>query len=342
MGKTSIEWATHTWNPITGCTPVSEGCKNCYAARMAKRLAGRFGYPEAPNQFDVTFHPDKLEEPLHWRKPRVVFVCSMGDLFHEDVEYEQLDKIFAAMSIATKHTFLVLTKRPDRAREYLLADRGCLRDTADRVDEAIADEFDYWDAEPFMFTDPWPPSHIYLGVSVENQDYIQERVGTLMRIPAAKRFISFEPLLGAISDETLRGIFTGWPEQVGPDEWVQTYPIPDGVIVGGESGPGARPMHPDWVYPIRDWCVEAGVAFTFKQWGAWAPHEHFDIADFKTEPMNKLIDGNGEDVRWGLGSKDPIKLMVRVGKKGAGRELDGQVWDQFPWDLLTDDMEGLE
>jgi len=193
---------------------------------MAKRLAGRYGYPESPHEFDVTFHPDRLGEPLRWsRKDMVVFVCSMSDLFHEDVSFEQITSILGIMSASCglwwMRTYLILTKRPHRAAEYFasLPDNNFL----------------------------WPMSHVWLGVTVETQDQMW-RVVELLTIPAAKHFVSIEPCLGPVD---LSGVIKAL----------------DGVIVGGESGPSARPMDPDWVRSIRDACVEAGVPFTFKQHG---------------------------------------------------------------------------
>jgi protein gp37 len=293
-------WWDKSWNPITGCTPVSEGCKNCYAERIAKRLAGRFGYPEAPHEFDVTFHPDRLDEPLHWRKPRVVFVCSMGDLFHEDVGLVETARIWQVMERAANHTFLVLTKRPERMAGW------------------IADWM-YSEPESGIFGGGVLPN-VWLGVTVEKQEYLQERVGTLLRIPAAKRFISFEPLLGPIDFKERKppcehpGCYhhvTHPCEGCGRVGGYVPFHMLDGVIVGGESGPGARPMHPDWARDIRDKAVAAGVPFTFKQWGAWLHHSMY--------------------------GRHGIHTYERVGKKAAGRKLDGQVWDQFPWDLLEED-----
>lgn len=288
MGKTKIEWATHTWSPITGCSHAgSPGCDHCYARRMAKRLVGRAGYPESPHEFDVTLHPDRLDQPLHWKKPRVVFVCSMSDLFHEDVPFEFIGKVFAFAIPADWHTFLILTKRPERMREFV----------------------SWFKAKTGLFLTSF--RHIWLGVTVETQAELW-RAQELVDIPAAKRFVSVEPCLGLVD-------FTGYLGQL------------DGVIVGGESGPGARPMHPDWARSINSQCLAAGVPFTFKQHGEWLAYKALSLEVITSGELR------GREFLWV--PETPIRgglaeLMVRVGKKAAGRELDGKVWDEFPWELL--------
>ena len=246
MGTTKIEWAERTWNPVTGCTPISEGCQNCYAERMSKRLAGRAGYP-AEEPFQVTLHPDRLEEPLRWRKARKVFVCSMSDLFHDDVPDDFIEKVFNVMDRCGAehnatgnrgHIFMVLTKRPHRMKAFV--DRWWRSFQAHGV-------------EPYM-------ERIWLGVTAENQDQADKRIPILLQIPAAVKFVSVEPMLGRLTlDDYINAYYPG--------------PLGDGiswVICGGETGPGARPMHPDWVRSLRDQCEEAGVPFFFKQWGEWA------------------------------------------------------------------------
>lgn len=208
-----IEWTESTWNPVTGCTRISPGCKHCYAERMARRLQA-MGQPNYRNGFRLTVHPHVVQAPLRWRKPRVIFVNSMSDLFHKDVPFEFVRQVFDVMERAGQHTFQVLTKRPEVALEY-----------ADRL--------------------PWP-DNVWLGTSVESALYTH-RIKTLRQIPAGVRFLSLEPLLGPIPNLPLRGI--------------------DWVIVGGESGPGARPMEKAWATQIRDRCLARGVPFFFKQWG---------------------------------------------------------------------------
>ncbi len=211
--NSSIEWTDSTWNPVTGCTKISPGCKHCYAERMAIRLAG-MNQPRYRNGFEVTLQPDLVRLPLRWRQPRVIFVNSMSDLFHEDVPEPFIAEVFDTMIAAHWHTFQILTKRADRLGEIA----------------------------PHL---PWP-INVWMGVSIESPRYVS-RIEPLRTVPAAVRFLSVEPLLAPIPFLSLSGI--------------------DWVIVGGESGPGARPMEAQWVREIRDRCVVSGVPFFFKQWG---------------------------------------------------------------------------
>jgi protein gp37 len=211
--QSSIEWTEATWNPLTGCTKVSPGCKNCYAERMALRLQ-RMEQPNYANGFALTLHRGSLDLPLRWRRPMTVFVNSMSDLFHDDVPDEFIADVFDVMRRASHHRFQVLTKRSARLAEI----------------------------SPRLV---WPPN-VWMGVSVENSDYLF-RVDDLRRIGARVKFLSCEPLLGPLTDLDLGGI--------------------DWVIAGGESGPHARPMHPDWARGVRDVCLRDGVPFYFKQWG---------------------------------------------------------------------------
>jgi protein gp37 len=208
-----IEWTDATWNPITGCTKVSPGCKFCYAERLSRRLEA-MGQRNYRNGFKVTLQPHMLQHPLRWRQPRRVFVNSMSDLFHDDVPTKYITRIFDVMHRASWHQFQVLTKRSERLVEL----------------------------DPIL---KWRPQ-IWMGVSVESEGYLP-RVDHLRRTHAHVKFLSIEPLLGSLPRLNLRGI--------------------DWVIVGGESGPGARPVDPEWVREIRDRCISAGVAFFFKQWG---------------------------------------------------------------------------
>lgn len=211
--ESHIEWTDTTWNPVTGCSKVSQGCKNCYAERLAHRLQA-MGLHRYRNGFDVTLHEQAIDEPFRWKKPRKVFVNSMSDLFHEEIPLEYIQRVFAVMAAVPRHTFQILTKRSDRLRE-------------------VAGQL------------PWP-SNVWMGVSVESSDMLF-RVTDLEAVPAAVRFLSCEPLLGPLSQIPLSHI-----------HW---------VIVGGESGPGARPMEPSWVYEILHQCRAANVPFFFKQWG---------------------------------------------------------------------------
>lgn len=211
--KSAIEWTDATWNPVTGCTKVSPGCKNCYAERLSVRLQA-MGNPRYRNGFRLTIHPDQLLVPLQWRHPRRIFVNSMSDLFHESIPEDFIHQVFEVMLRAEQHIFQVLTKRAERMIEI-----------APRL--------------------PWP-TNVWQGVSVENSRYTW-RINLLEKVPAAIRFVSAEPLLGPIPQIPLNGI-----------HW---------VIVGGESGPGHRPIDPKWVRDIRDQCLAAHVPFFFKQWG---------------------------------------------------------------------------
>ncbi|MCU0863476.1 MAG: phage Gp37/Gp68 family protein [Planctomycetes bacterium] len=213
MAKSSIEWTEATWNPVTGCTKISAGCKNCYAERMARRLQG-MGVPNYRNGFELTVHEHAVDLPLSWRKPQVVFVNSMSDLFHRDVPLAFLQRVFAVMQAATEHRFQVLTKRADRLQELA----------------------------PSL---PWP-DNVWMGVSVED-DRQRHRIDHLRATPAVVKFLSLEPLLGPLPELDLHAI--------------------DWVIVGGESGPRARPMQPEWVRDLRDQAEASGVPFFFKQWG---------------------------------------------------------------------------
>ncbi len=211
--NSAIEWTESTWNPVTGCTKVSLGCRYCYAERLAKRLRA-MGNPNYANGFRVTLHEHMLEVPLKWRTPRMVFVNSMSDLFHEEVPHDFIERVFDVMHRASHHVFQILTKRSERLTR-------------------LAPELDW-------------PENVWMGVTVEHADYL-DRVECLRRTPARIKFLSLEPLLGPMPQLDLAGI--------------------DWVIVGGESGPGARPMRVEWATEIRDRCGSAGVPFFFKQWG---------------------------------------------------------------------------
>ena len=232
---TKIEWADETWNPVTGCTPISVGCKHCYAERMSKRLAGRFGYP-ADDPFRVTLHPDKLGQPLRWRKPRRVFVCSMGDLFHDAVPFSYIQNVWNIMETARQHTFMVLTKRPERMEEFLttVAGRFAVRG----------------------YMNPLP--NVIGMVTAENQEQADERIPWLLRSPFAVRGVSVEPMLGPVDIGDLLG-----------DAYSSMHggfaPGIDWIICGVETGPGARPMDLDWARDLRDQCVAAGTPYFFKR-----------------------------------------------------------------------------
>lgn len=211
--NSAIEWTEATWNPVTGCTKVSPGCKYCYAERFAKRLR-KMGSPNYKHGFKVSTHPHVLKTPFTWFRPRKVFVNSMSDIFHEKTPLYFIKKIFEVMRFAKQHQFQILTKRAERLLE---------------LDKQI----------------DWP-DNVWLGVSVENSDYLY-RADCLRKVGAKIKFLSLEPLLGPVPELKLHNI--------------------DWVVVGGESGPGARPMRREWVLEVRNQCIEKGIPFFFKQWG---------------------------------------------------------------------------
>lgn len=305
MPKSKIEWTQHTWNPVTGCTKISEGCHNCYAENMAKRFGGE-------NAFKVTLHPEKLESPLKRKKPTIYFVCSMSDLFHEDVPFEFIEKIFDVMAKTPHHTYQVLTKRPERMAQF----------------------FTWWN----WFDGEWEGKNeylrlsngklffqnIWLGVTAENQKEANRRIPILLDIPAVLRFISVEPMLEAID---LRGIALSndgsfypikcqacgkmcssgdcgvegddfWCPKCSSGDFIVELPEIDWVICGGESGQRARPLNPLWAKSLQEQCAKGDVPFFFKQWG-----------EFTCK--------NGE--------------MIRVGKKEAGHLINGQEYREMPY-----------
>lgn len=339
MAKSKIEWTDRVWNPVTGCTKISPGCQNCYAERMAKRLAGRCGYPK-DEPFRVTLHPERLEEPLRWKKPSRVFVSSIGDLFHEKVHPYDIMRIFNVMAQAKQHTFMVLTKKP----ENLLAFYKRLR-------PGVTIPGPYFSicgkGQGYAGSPPRLPDNIWIGVTAENQEQADKRIPVLLQIPAAVRFVSCEPLLGAVdlepwmilnrfevTDDILDapdGALWGRFERVG-DYWEPVMPRIDWVICGGESGPGARPMHPDWVRSLRDQCQAeaAGVPFFFKQWGEWLPCAvpRMGINEYLImTPDGKTIPGGWPEA---MATTGDTWAIAKVGKKKASRLLDGQTWDEIP------------
>lgn len=308
---TKIEWTDATWNPITGCTLVSEGCRHCYAARLAATrlsshpsragLARLNAKGEAKFTGEVRFNEQWLDQPLRWRRPRMIFVCAHGDLFHESVPDEWIDRVFAVMALASQHTFQCLTKRPERARAYLAADRCWMWQ-----DPIFGGPL----FDPTFPGSPLPLRNVWLGTSVENQAAADERIPHLLEAPAAIRFLSAEPLLG--------------PIYLHRTDFVGGFDTPyrlDWVIVGGESGHGARPMHPDWARSLRDQCANAGLPFLFKQHGAWL-HESHD--------PNGLWDWSGADERGAMHLWPDATASIHVGKKRAGRLLDGREHNGFP------------
>jgi len=284
MGDTAISWTDKTWNPIRGCSRVSAGCQRCYAEIVAARFGGP-GQPyeglakkiggEARWTGEVRFIEEHLTDPLRWRKPQRIFVNSMSDLFHEQVEGEWLDRIFAVMALAPQHTFQVLTKRPERMREYLARTARSVAPL-----ERVAREMGY----TFKFTGldgkeygllPWPIPNVHLGVSVENQATADERIPILLQTPAAVRWISAEPLLGPV-DDLCR--YLDYPIFLPPEPPGRLTAL-DWVVVGGESGPGHRPMQIEWLESIVNQCRAEGVPVWVKQDSGPKPGKQGRIPD---------------------------------------------------------------
>lgn len=365
---TKIEWTDATWNPITGCQIVSEGCRNCYAMQLAgTRLAhipSRAGLTRQNAQGkhvwagETRFNRDMLDQPLRWKRPRRIFVCAHGDLFADSVPDAWIDQVFAIMALAPQHTFQVLTKRPERMREYMdslwKSGRYLLwRDPRPGTGDAAHHGFHK------TFEALWP--HVWLGVSVEDQESADARIPLLLHTPAAVRWISAEPLLGPVDLQqlvystntractlnALTGRFSPLPVEFDfeqamprtPERVPDSLPRLDWVVVGGESGTGARPMHPDWARSLRDQCEAAGVPFFFKQWGEWAnlPAAGLDVWSIGDDPEISRFDARDWNVdKW----SEPWRPMwsdecddntvQRIGKARSGRTLDGITHDAWP------------
>jgi len=345
-----ISWTNETWNPIRGCSKVSEGCRNCYAMNVAARFSGP-GQPyeglalQAPARWtgQVKLVEDKLKDPLRWKRPRLIFVNSMSDLFHESLTFEQIDQIVAVMALARQHTFQVLTKRPERMAAYL-ASRAKSIMPLEAAARALGYTFSiYPDQNPKTgSTLPWPLRNVWWGTSVEDQAAADERLPHLLacRGHAAVLWLSMEPLLGPV---TLVG--QGLPGEqelragAMPGRGFLGGPFLDWVVVGGESGTNARPMFPAWVRSLLDECLAAWVPFHFKQWGEWTPGENvtrnqgkvlgatFKGVGMKTGPLWTFSDEYLENEE---GHIEDEPDLYRVGKKAAGRLLDGVQHDAMP------------
>lgn len=269
---THIEWTDATWNPITGCSIVSPGCTNCYAMRLAgtrlKHTPSRAGLTTDSKAGpvwtgEVRLNKQWLYQPIEWKKPRRIFVCAHSDLFAENVPDEWILDVFTVMATASHHTYQVLTKRADRMREFI--------SRPDLLNDIYANWYTF--SGGACEVQSWPLHNVWLGVSAEDQRRADERIPELLATPAAIRFVSAEPLLGPISFRWAK--WDDWKDENGRPrlsvDHLDGLRKLDWIIVGGESGTGARPMHPDWVRSIRDQCASAGTAFFFKQWGAWLP-----------------------------------------------------------------------
>lgn len=307
---TNIEWTDETWNPVRGCSRVSEGCRNCYAERVAARFSTsqmetiavdpgavtRVSFPGVFQGFAkmtpsgprwtgrVELIESKLTEPLHRKKPKRIFVNSMSDLFHEALPHKDRVRVFSKMREAPQHIYQILTKRGQVMRDF--GEWWCMQ-----------------------HVEPQMPSNWWFGVSVEDQKTADERIPLLLQTPASVRFVSYEPALGAVD-------FKRWICYTAP---LSQHTFLDWIIAGGESGPGARPTHPQWFRFVRDQCQTAGVAFFFKQWGEWAPvADHgFGGRDHRATHTFANEDGTGIE-------------MIHIGKKAAGAMLDGREWREFP------------
>lgn len=303
-----IEWTNKTWNPTTGCNKVSQGCKNCYALTMHKRLQG-MGQQKYQQDFlkGVVMHDSELRYPLTVRKPTMFFVNSMSDLFHEDVTFDFIDNVFAVMDCKPQHTFQILTKRPDRMYEYFKENRGW------RVGQLKVS----YDSKDYDLNS-WPLKNVIIGTSCEDAETFNKRSVYIAYLAQLgwRTMLSLEPLLGPINlfmDGIYENAF-GW------------------VITGGESGHGARPMHPDWIRSLRDQCAKSNTPFFFKQWGAYS---YIEKLPFKVDLISKVSHyWDHEFVK--INKKDPAELLNKfplacsVGKSKSGHLLDGKEHHEFP------------
>ena len=336
---TKIEWCQEVWNPVVGCSKCSPGCDHCYAERMAGRLAaieiskksgiditrgiGRYasvinsdGKWNGITEMDRNYDPKgEALKPLRIKKSKLIFVCSMGDLFHDNVKPNTLLSICNVQASAPQHTYIWLTKRPERMRDFIVS----------------------------TFGKGGPGKNVWCGVTVCNGAEAEKKISVLLKIPATVRFISIEPMLSKIDFRMWLNLYG----HIGPPCCVEkegfhriseyngskNQSLIDWVIVGGESGTGARPMHPEWARLIRDQCAVAMVPFLFKQWGEWAPGE---CIESQRKYSTKIYDGAGgwdscsDD--W-ITEKDYGPIMYRAGKKNTGRLLDGNIHDEYPTQL---------
>lgn len=336
VGKTDIEWTDKSWNPSTGCDKVSQGCKHCYAETVARgRLATAYStrLPVVRNElndanpFALRLWPERLEKPLQWQKPSRIFVNSMSDLFHPDMPEEFIDQVFAVMALAPQHTYQVLTKRPELMAAYI-STPGRAGAVAAETGSAIGGARRWPFIRPDDLAARWPLCNVWLGTSVEDQAAADERVPHLLASPAVVHFLSCEPLLGPVTlPDSWPGCWHPTSEGTAPDHSRCLSPK-TWVICGGESGPGARPMHPEWPRALRDQCREGGIPFFFKQWGAWAPETHSNFARYQARTVRyegSLVSPVSQESH----GVEPV-YMCEIGKARAGRILDGRTWDAYP------------
>lgn len=317
---TKIEWTNRTWNPVVGCSKISEGCKNCYAEKMAGRLSNmkhshhkysqvvRWGqHPKTDMYYglqewsgEIYFDNNSIDAPLKWKKPSMIFVCSMGDLFHESVTFCKILSVFIIMEKCPQHTFQILTKRPERMVEFY----KMYKDTS-------------------LFNNGYI-ENIWFGVTAENQEQANKRIAQLDQIPAIEKFVSIEPMLSAISiSEALQNAASYKYAFSMVMEGGNIKKCISWVICGGETGHNARPMHPDWVRSLRDECAASNVPFFFKGWGEWIDNQHSNSCEIS---LSKFLDAKKYTFGTGISSTD----VRKVGKKASGRLLDGVIHDAFP------------
>ncbi len=311
--RTQIEWTDATWNPITGCTVVSPGCTNCYAMRLAgtrlKHTPSRAGLTMDSKagpvwNGKVRFNSEWLTQPLRWKKPRMIFVCAHGDLFHEDVPDEWIDQVFAIMAEAHWHTFQVLTKRTKRMRQYLAVREHQLA-------AALMALFNQRVPSPGRWP-RLPLPNVWLGVSVEDQTRADQRLATMAALAEMGwlTWVSYEPALGPVN-------WKGWEFA----RW---------IVSGGESGGSARPTHPEWHRATRDFCAAREIAFLFKQWGSWAPRRPSKKSDLVDARMSLILSPSGSITSGLLNYPDDAWVVDRIGKTRAGRLLDGREHNGMP------------
>lgn len=354
--NSKIEWCDATLNIVTGCTKVSAGCDNCYIDRTPPfRIAHRkFDGEGVGASTGLMFHLERLALPLKWKRPRLVFTNSLSDLFHKDVPDEVIARLWIVMALTPQHTYQVLTKRPARMRS-LLSDGPRWREALYGAAEWVLDNIEApTPPERWNAMRRWlgaaerhdelvsPLSNVWLGTTVENQRAANIRIPKLLDTPAAIRFLSCEPLIGPLDLRTWMAGDVVWPpcwDVHSPSDECGRCIRPDWIIAGGESGPGARPMHLDWARSLRDQCQEVGVAFHFKQHGEWVGYADGGAPDgtgrspwADNEPDAYVNRDNGTVMSEADAIADGGSFLGvhRVGKKAAGRVLDGRTWDEFP------------
>ena len=344
--NSSIEWTDTTWNVALGCDRVSSGCDGCYAIPQAHIRASN-PHPKVAAAFaglttrtsdrldwtgKVNLIEERLNQPFAWRNPRKVFVNSLADLFHDKIPADFISDVFAVMALTPQHTYQILTKRHGPMRSLLNKQAFWyqvgrkarhLGYSNSRAANHLGDGSNIYDTAQWETRRHLP--NVWLGVSVEDQKHADLRIPALLETPAAVRWISAEPLLGPV---ILRD------DWMGADPYRRDEPSLTWVVAGGESGPKARPMHPSWPRSLRDQCQAAGIAFLYKQWGEWWPQPRYNTDDRHHVVMVNGMDRGTPWPGWGLDQPD-AEVMERVGKKRAGRLLDGREWNEFPQEVAA-------